>query len=275
MSGDRSRLERVVMNRGEDEDKPPRASVLEEARARFREIVEEHRLLDLRVSVVARPLTSEEAIGDPGRRDFPIALGRERVVEADVLGAKGHAFTDSPGDFVGSLEEVLNLDLASRQSRATFAATLNAVLRHLAMVGATVHCKDDDPEDCAEEIAGVLFEKYGGGQVGLIGLNPAIAEHLVHKFGPSRVRISDLNPEEIGGRRFGVEIWDGNRRTEELIAASDVVLVTGTTVVNGTFESIWEQIRARKKDYLLYGVTVAGVSKLLGLSRICPRGRDG
>ena len=33
--------------------------------------------------------------------------------------------------------------------------------------------------------------------------------------------------------------------------------------------------RTQKKDYLLYGVTAAGVSELLGLERICPCGRDG
>lgn len=251
------------------------APILEETRARFRGIVEEHRLLDLPVSVSATPLTPEEAIGTPGRRDFPIVTGRERVVEADVLGAKGHAFTDSPVDFAGSLEEVLNLELATHRSRAVFVATLNAVLRHLGMVRATVHCKDEDPESCAKEIASTLLERHGEAQVGLIGLNPAIAERLVEAFGPTRVRISDLDAKNIGSRQFGVEIWDGNDRTEDLIAVSDVVLVTGTTIVNGTFDGIWQQIRTRKKDYLLYGVTTAGVSELLGLQRICPYGRDG
>ena len=251
------------------------ASILEEARTRFRQIVEKHRLLDLEVSVLAKPLTPEEAIGAPGRRDFPIAVGRERVIEADVLGAKGHAFTDSPGDFVGSLEEVLNLELTTHQRRAIFVATLNAVLRHLERVGATVHCKDDDPETCAKEIASALFEKHGEVEVGLIGLNPAIAERLVDTFGPAHVRITDLNAEDIGKCRYGAEIWDGNDRTEDLIDASDVVLVTGTTLVNGTFDRIWEQIRAQKKDCLLYGVTAAGVSELIGLERICPCGRDG
>ena len=251
------------------------ASILEKARTRFRQIVEKHRLLDLEVSVLAKPLTPEEAIGAPGRRDFPIAVGRERVIEADVLGAKGHAFTDSPGDFVGSLEEVLNLELTTHQSRAIFVATLNAVLRHLERVGATVHCKDDDPETCAREIANALFEKHGEVEVGLIGLNPAIAERLADRFGPTHIRISDLDAENIGKWRWGVEIWGGDDRTEDLIAVSDVVLVTGTTLVNGTFDRIWEQIRAQKKDCLLYGVTAAGVSELIGLERICPCGRDG
>jgi hypothetical protein len=250
------------------------ASILEKARARFREVVEEHRLLELPVTVLATPLTPEEAIGAPGRRDLPIAVGRERVVAAEVLGARGHAFTDSPGDFEGSLEEVLSLELRTSRSRAVFVATLNAVLSHLGMVRATVHCRDEDPESCAEEIAAVLLERLGKARVGLIGLNPAIAERLVGAFGPTRVRITDLNPENIGSRQFGVEIWDGNDRTDDLVAVSDLVLVTGTTIVGGTFDAIWQQIRTQKKDYLLFGVTAAGVSELLGLARICPYGRD-
>jgi uncharacterized protein (DUF4213/DUF364 family) len=251
------------------------ASILEDARGRFREIVEKHHLLDHRVSVSARALTPEEAIGAPGRRDLPIAVGKEQVIEADFRGAKGHAFTDSPGDYAGCLEEVLNLALTTPQRRAVFVATLNAVLRYLRRTRATVHCRDEDPESCAEEVASLLLEKHGKTRVGLIGLNPAIAERLVDRFGAAQVRICDLDVENIGRRRFGVEIWNGEDRTEELIAASDVVLITGTTIVNGTFDRIWEQIRTRGRDYLLYGVTAAGVCDLLGLQRICPRGRDG
>jgi hypothetical protein len=106
-------------------------------------------------------------------------------------------------------------------------------------------------------------------------LNPAIAERLVDTFGPDHVRISDLDSENIGELRFGVEIWDGNERTQDLIDASDVVLVTGTTLVNGTFDRIWSRIRAGGKDCLLYGVTASGVSELIGVERICPCGRDG
>ena len=150
-------------------------------------------------------------------------------------------------------KEALNLELVTHQSRAIFVATLNAALRHLGMVGATVHCKDDDPESCAEDIAAVLFQGYGKVPVGLIGLNPAIAEQLVDTFGPSHVHITDLNSEDIGRKRFGVEIWDGDDRTDDLVAISDVVLVTGTTIVNGTFDRIWKRIRSLRKDFLLYG----------------------
>jgi hypothetical protein len=251
----------------------PRASILERTRSQFREIVERNHLLGAQVSVLAKPLPPEEAIGTPGRRDFPIVVGKERVVESSVLGSKGHAFTDSPREFAGRLEDVLDLELTSNQNRAIYVATLNAVLNHLGIAAGTVHCKDDDPELCAAAIAQLLLDRHGRVDVGLIGFNPAIAERLVEAFGSEHVRISDLNGEDIGGRRFGVEIWDARDRTEDLIDSSDVVVLTGTSLVNDTFDPIWRGVQARGKPCLLYGVTAAGVSELAGIERICPRGR--
>lgn len=249
-------------------------SILERTRSQFREIVEQEHLLSAAVSVLAKPLTPEEAIGTPGRRDFPIVVGRERVVESSVLGSKGHAFTDSPREFAGTLEDVLDLELTSNQNRAIYVATLNAVLSHLELVQGTVHCRDEDPEHCAAAIAQLVLDRHGPVEVGLIGYNPAIAERLVEAFGAERVRISDLNGDNVGERRFGVEIWDARDRTEDLIDASDVVVFTGTSLVNDTFDRIWRHVRARGKHYLVYGVTAAGVSELLGIERICPRGRN-
>ena len=250
-------------------------SVLEQTRARLRELVEQEHLPGAQVSVLARPLTPEEAIGTPGRRDFPIVVGKERVVEARVLGARGHAFTDSPREFVGTVGGVLALELSSNWSRAVFVATGNAVLRHLGLVTATVHCRDDDPELCAAEIAARLLDRHGRVEVGLVGLNPAIAERLVETFGAEHVHVSDLCEENVGQRRAGVAVLDGRRHTGELVDASDVVLITGTTLVNGTFDAILARIRAAGKPCLVYGVTAAGVCALTGIERICPRGGDG
>ena len=57
-------------------------SVLEISKMRLAETVTKNRLLDAYVSVLVKTLTPEEAIGVPGRRDFPIILGKERVVES-------------------------------------------------------------------------------------------------------------------------------------------------------------------------------------------------
>jgi len=248
--------------------------ILEQTRTRVKEIAEKENLLHVDVTVLAKPLTPEEAIGNPGRRDFPIIIGKERVLEATLLGSKGHAFTDSPKEYLGPLNDIFSLELNTNQNRAIFVATINALLGNLKMVEKTVHCKDDEPEECALEIAETVLNKYGKVNVGLIGLNPAIAERLIDIFGPVHVRITDLGRDIIGEERFGVEIWDGNERTEDLIDKSDVIIFTGTTLVNNTFGQIKNRIQALGKNYLVYGVTSAAVSKLLGIERICPKGRD-
>jgi uncharacterized protein (DUF4213/DUF364 family) len=245
-------------------------SALENSRHQLTEIVARNRLLDARVSVLVKTLKPEEAIGEPGRRDFPIILGKERVVEAEVLGARAHAFTDSPGEFVGDLKEVLHLPLTSNRERSIYVATLNAILKYLNRVENTIHCKDEDPERCGKEIAAQLLKRWGKATVGFIGLNPAIAENLTKSFGAGNVRITDLNKQNIHSSKFGVEIWDGNARTEELIKQSDIILITGTTFVNGTIDHIMHCLQHHRKDGLIYGVTGAGICKLLGLNRICP-----
>ena len=249
-------------------------SVLENSKIQLIEIVAKNRLLDAHVSVLVKTLTPQEAIGEPGRRDFPIILGKERVIEAEVLGARAHAFTDSPGEFMGDLKTVLNLPLASNRERSIYVATLNAILKYLSLIENTIHCKDEDPERCGKEIASQLLKRWGKVKVGFIGLNPAIAENLTETFGMENVRITDLNKQNIHSLKYGVKVWDGNEMTEELIKQSDVVLITGTTFVNGTLDPIIHCIRNYEKDYLIYGVTGAGICKLLGLNRICPYSRN-
>lgn len=249
-------------------------SVLENSKIQLAEIVATNRLLDAHVSVLVKTLTPQEAIGEPGRRDFPIILGKERVIEAEILGTKAHAFTDSPGEFMGDLRGVLNLPLTSNRERSIYVATLNAALRYINLIEKTIHCRDEDPERCGREIASQILERWGKTKVGFIGLNPAIAENLTKTFGTENVRITDLNKQNIHSFKCGVRIWDGNEMTEELIKQSDVILITGTTFVNGTFDHIMLCVQNYKKDHLIYGVTGAGICKLLGLNRICPYSRN-
>ena len=48
----------------------------------------------------------------------------------------------------------------------------------------------------------------------------------------------------------------------------DLELVTGMTVVNRTIEPILETVRGKT---VFYGISIAGVARLLGLERFCPR----
>lgn len=242
---------------------------------RFREIIERKGMSGVEISVSARALSPEEAIGKPDRLDFPILAGVERVIEASVLGTRGHAFTDSPSEFRGTLGEVLNLDMTMPRNRAVYTATLNATLGHVGVVKRTVHCKDNDPEKCAKEIANHMLNLHGVRNIGLIGLNPAIAEGLVRAFGKNNIKITDRDPDTIGKRKFDVEVWDGDSRTADLVDFADMVLVTGTTLVNGTFDKIWGRINSAGKKCVLYGITGAGVCELAGLERLCFYAQEG
>lgn len=248
--------------------------ILEEYRDKIRALAVEHGLNDAAVAVLAKPLTPEEAIGRPGRRDFPILEGKERVIEATVLGTRGQAFTDSPSDFEGRFQDVLELPLTTNRNRAVFLAATNAVLAHIGLVEGTVHCKDDAPEKCAFEIA-MSARTTDAQTVGLIGFNPAIAEAVVREFGTKAVRITDLNPQNVGTKKFGVTLWDGRTRTAELIQRCDLVVATGTTLVNGTFDEILQLTRSGGKRLVVYGITGAGVCRLMNLERWCPQAQNG
>jgi hypothetical protein len=250
------------------------STFLEKSKVKLSKLIKDKHLKNIDVSVMVKPLTAQEAIGEPGRRDFPIIEGKERVIEAQVLGAKGHAFTDSPGEFVGKLEQILDFPLTTNKSRAIYVATLNAVLGHLDLCEKIVHCKDDEPVKCGTEIAAHISKKWGNIKVGLIGLNPAIAENLVQTFKPENVKITDLNMKNVNCIKWGVLIWDGRKTTELLVKQSDVVLITGTSLVNATFDHIMNCILKYDKNHLVYGVTAAGVCKLIDLNRICPYGRN-
>ncbi len=120
----------------------------------------------------------------------------------------------------------------SNRERAIYVAMFNAVLKYLNLIDNTIHCRDEDPERCGKEIAFQIFKQSGKSNVGLIGLNPAIAENLIKTFGTENIRITDLNKQNIHSTKYGVIIWEGNEMTEELIKHSDFILITGTTFVN-------------------------------------------
>ena len=244
-------------------------SIIEKAKEKLQEIVAEHNFGDELVEVTVGTLTAEEAIGSPSRQDFPLLEGREVMIEARFRDSYGQAFTDRPNEFKGSLNDVLDMTLDSTDNRAVFDATLNAVMSHLDMVTGVRHCHDEEPEKCAGEIAQYILEKFGRVKVGMIGYQPAILENLVTTLGADNVRCTDLNPKNIGTKKFGAEIWDGRTDTERLISWCDIVLATSSTVVNATYDEIKTLADTHGKRLIIFGVTGAGISALLGLERLC------
>ena len=88
--------------------------------------MDEHELKEAKVRVTAKPLTPEDAIGSTKRKDYVILKGKERLLQAELMGCRGQAFTSALGDFNGTLEDVLALPLENDYQRAVYIATLNA-----------------------------------------------------------------------------------------------------------------------------------------------------
>ena len=243
--------------------------LLERARREFARLVETRRLLDARIIITARTLSTEEAIGRPVYDDLPILRGKEVMIEAEFQGAKGHAFTSAPSSWKGSLRDLLALPLDTHRHRALLTAAMNAALRSLGLVDRTIHCHSEDIARCGEQMAADLRREYGAIRVGVVGYQPGLVAGLGKHFGPENVRVVDLLEENLGRRVDGVEIWDGLTRAEDLIRESDLVLATGSTVANGTVDGLLRLARKYDTPLLLYGVTSAAVCHLCGLPRRC------
>lgn len=231
----------------------------------FERLLEENGLLKEEAHIYAKSLSPEEAIGITERKDFPILTGKDVMVEAQCMGAKGQAFTDAPAVFSGSLAEICRLDIEKNShDRGIFIASLNAVMKYLGKLDCTVHCKGSGPEECAGEMVKTVKSRFGNPKIGLIGYQPAMLEALSREFS---LRVLDLNPDNIGRIRYGVPVEDGgdSELRETICAEADLVLCTGSTVCNGTitdFLPLGDKV-------VFYGTTAAGAAELMGLSRIC------
>ncbi|WP_423793133.1 Rossmann-like domain-containing protein [Methanocaldococcus indicus] len=199
-------------------------------------------------------------------RDYPLMSGKEVLLRANFKGCYGDAFTDKPKEFVGTIEELIK-----NGNRAELIAAINAVMRYLNFVDKTVHCTGDEPEKCAKELVKYLKELKPK-KIGIIGFQPAFVKEIVNNFGTENVIVSDLNPENIGKIKYGAKIIHG-KYNEDLIKNSDVILATGSTIVNGTFEDIFNLAKKYNKKIIFYGTSIAGLAKLLNLERFCIYGR--
>jgi len=228
---------------------------------RFFNLIKEKDLMSSKVEVVsARILTPQEVIGKPERDDFPLLKGKEVMLQADFKGSLGQAFTDMPGNYSNSLREILAMSLDNNFKRAVFVATLNAVLRHLNYISKTVHCRDKEPGECAAHLVDYIKERFDNPRIAFFGMQPAMVESLATHF---RIRVTDLDPNNIGQKKCGVLIEDA-AHTKEILSWADVILATGTTVVNNTLTSLLIE-----KPIIFYGVTIAGVAYLKRYEQYC------
>ena len=211
--------------------------------------------------VDARTLSAKEAIGSPERKDFPLLKGKEVMVEASFKGCKGHAYTSMPGDYSGLLADVVEMGLANNFERAVLIAVLNAVMRSYGLITNTIHCINNEPEACAQQLSDTIMNRFGQVKIAFIGFQPAMIARLSKSFD---LRVVDLDEDNIGKEKFNL-IVEGPDSTESVLSWSDLILATGSTCVNATITQFM-----LKKPVIFYGVTIAGIAKIYGFERYCP-----
>jgi hypothetical protein len=237
--------------------------VLERLKQEVKRLISEHSLENEMVSVFARPLTPEEAIGNPAHNDYPLLKGKERMMQAVFQDSKGHAFSDQAGNFSGSLFQVLNLPMDSNFHQAILVATTNAVLRKIGVIKKSCHCKDDDLVRCAVYLKHALL-RFSPKRIGMIGHQPRLLEEISRNF---EVRVCDRDPENIGTIKSGLMVED-SEVYGDIKNWADLLLVTGTTLVNDTIDNFTGDV-----PIVFYGITISGAAKLLDLNHFCPLGR--
>jgi hypothetical protein len=238
-------------------------NIYEEIRLRALKVINTD-LLDRNITVKARVLSTEEAIGNPEADDFPLMKGKERLMQAEIDGSYGQAFTDQYGDFKGALKGILTSELTNNFRRTIFVASINAALRHMGIIKGTVHCRDKEPMECAVQLKQHIKAEYGTPKITQIGFQPRFVEML---SGITELRVIDLDKDNIGTEKFGVTV-EGLEKTDDAINWADLLLVTGTTIANGTIEQF-----LNKRPVLFYGTTIAGAAHLMGWKRFCANGR--
>ncbi len=238
---------------------------LKKAKDEFLKIVTENNLINDSINIFMRPLSPEEVVGLPKRNDYPLLNGKEVMIEANFCSSKGQAFTDEPSDFSGTIKDILNLNLNTNRERALFVSSINAIMKNLNLITATIHCKNSELEECSKELTEFLYSKFGNITISLVGLQPGFASDIIERFGKNNITILDLNPKNIGKKFKGVEIKDSKKFCKDSISKTYLTLATGSTIINNTIDEILKY----SNRVFFFGVTIAGVSKLLHLERLC------
>lgn len=216
--------------------------------------------LDEELKVNCAALSTEEAIGTPEEQDYPIQRGKETMLQAEFRGFKGQAFSREVVTKRNyTLKDVLTLPLETDWQRAVLIASANAVFATAKMIDRTIHCKNQEPVECA----GFLNEITQGEKVALFGHQPRFLEKL-NALG--EVRCIDIDPDLIGTTSDGITI-EPAEHTSDAIAWADRLLVTGSATVNDTFDIFLNT----GKPLHVFGTTGAAMSQILNLNRYCKK----
>ena len=79
------------------------------------------------------------------------------------------------------------------------------------------------------------------------------------------MRVLDMDPDNIGSKKYGAEI-ESPDNASAAVNWADLLVVTGTTIVNGTLPAF-----VGDKPVSFYGTTIAGAAYLMRWERFCAK----
>jgi hypothetical protein len=227
--------------------------------------------------ITARPLFPGEAIGEgeaARRHDYPLRKGKEYLLEARFRQSRGQAFTDEPKSWQGTVESFLGLDTGENEERAIFVAAFNAITGDLGVVTNTVHCRNESMEECAQKMARHLSERLDeDGKILIVGYQPAFIEAVSKMLGGERVRVVDLDKENIGRIVHGITIADGETDIETMVKDVSFGVVTGSSFVNATYSEVERTFQKFNVPFLVFGTSGAAPAVFRGVERWCPESK--
>ncbi len=234
-------------------------NMLEQLKSELEKVAVEKGWIHNSLKIECSALSTEEAIGTPLEQDYPIQKGKETMLQVTFRDSHGQAFSREVfRNRTASLQEVLELPLDSDGHRALLIAAANAVFCEAGLINHTIHCKNQEPAECAKH----LGEITSGEKVALFGLQPRFLEKL-NELG--EVRCVDIDPELVNTTAACGVLIEPPEKTEEIIAWADRLLVTGSATVNDTFARFLETGRPLH----VFGTTGAAAAYILGLERYC------
>jgi hypothetical protein len=231
------------------------------------------RKISLSAAVSVTCPAPEAGAGAQEGQDYAIRRGREVMIEAMLDGAHGQAYTDRPSNWSGTLGDVFSMPLKAVRNRAIVVAALNALAVKLGLITHSIRCPHEETEACGRELASELKRRFPEARkVLLVGLQPGVLAALAAEYGTSGVRVIDLDSENIGQVKHGVRVGNGDADITNEVRWCDVLLVTGSSIVNGTLDGLLKHSRNASRPLVFYGNTIAAVAAVADLDRICALG---
>jgi len=231
---------------------------------RFAELCNRHQLEGTTLTVKIDPTYSEHS--------GAALAGRTRLI-ANFQGYSGMSHTFHPFQFEGTVGELLAMDLEGSADRAVFVAGMNAVCSSVNPDLRTMHCSEDGSLRCTQTLVQQLRDN-GYDCPGLIGFQPSLLKALIEGFGDSNTVCVDQHELAESIRLCSdVDLLD-ETSLQQLVGWSDVLVVTGATLVSGVLPDIQEWAEMSGKPILFYGTSIAGAAELMDLPRFCPEARS-